>query len=176
MSITKTCIEGCYILRYDKKLDDRGSFCRVACCKELQDEGVSFSALQTSIATNKSKGTIRGLHYQSYPFGEGKIMTCMLGSAMLIVVDMRKESKTYLNKESIFISSSEDSMWSVYVPKYCATGYQTTEDNTAILYMIDEEYRASNSIGINYLDKTLSIPWLSIEVTISERDRELPNI
>jgi len=176
MSVTNTDIDGCYILRHDKSIDSRGEFCRVSCCEELMDSGIEFSAFQISIARNNKRGTIRGMHYQSYPFGESKIISCIAGSALLVIVDMRGESKTFLSKCILTTGASGDESEAVYVPKYCSVGYQTIEDDTTILYMIDEAYKVSHSVGINYLDEKLSIPWLPIEVTISEKDKGLPRI
>jgi dTDP-4-dehydrorhamnose 3,5-epimerase len=169
-------ISGCYHMSHDISKDNRGSFSRIACCEELKSVGIDFKMVQASIATNDRKGTIRGLHYQSYPNGENKIISCINGSAMLVVVDMRKDSPTYMITNCIIWGRSKYCEESIYVPKYCANGYQTIADNTSIVYMMDEPYKKDASLGINYLDERLGIQWLPMHVTISERDRELVHI
>jgi dTDP-4-dehydrorhamnose 3,5-epimerase len=166
-------VSGCYHLSHKKTFDNRGSFSRVACCNDLADVGIKFDMIQSSIASNDRKGTIRGIHYQSYPNGESKIVSCISGSALMVVVDVREDSPTYMMSDSVVLGRVKDCVESIYVPKYCANGYPTIEDDTNILYMMDEVYSAGCSVGINYLDKKIGIQWLPLEVIISERDKGL---
>lgn len=176
MKILPTDIIGCYVIYNEKNVDDRGFFSRIICCKDLKSSGIDFKLVQTSMANNLKSGTIRGLHYQKPPFGEGKIVSCTSGAAMFVVVDLREDSLSYLNKSIFFLKASEQSTMSIYIPKYCASGYQTIEDNTSFIYMMDHVYVADSSVGVNFMDKKIDVSWLPIPNIVSERDRKLPFI
>lgn len=167
-------IQGCHKLSFDKSRDGRGSFSRLICTGELEKLGIKFEMVQSSLSFSYHAGTMRGLHLQNYPKGEGKVVVCLRGKVLLAVVDLRGESETFRKVDTLVLSSPSDPMEVVYIPEYCALGYQTLEDNTEILYMMDEYYDEDLQTGINCFDKSLDIPWRKdLKVIMSEKDKNL---
>lgn len=170
--INSSLIEGCFKVIYEGSVDSRGKFTRVFDCKDIP-----FYVSQTSLVTNTKKGTLRGMHLQNYPKGESKVITCVSGSMRLFVVDLRGESETFLNVETFDLFPGGEYTESVFVPKYCATGYQTVLDNTKILYMMDAPYDQEFQTGFNIFDPGINLPIdPCFEITMSDRDRRLESL
>lgn len=156
MNFLETDIDGCFVFCYKKNEDSRGDFSRLICKKDLLDMGIDFNFKQSSLAFNKSKKTARGLHYQKEPYGENKIITCVAGRIDVFVIDLRDKhgQRTIVTKRlDCGVSYRE----SVYVPKYCASGYITLEDNSCVLYFMDEYYHPESQGAISLLQDGIDI-------------------
>jgi len=174
MKATEQHVKGCFFIEYDRIPDSRGDFSRLICKKDLNSIGINFDMAQSSLAYNESKGTIRGLHFQNYPKAEAKIVTCVHGSARYFVVDLRGESETFKRINTVHLNSGGNMSRALYIPEYCASGYQTLEDNTTILYNMDEYYDESVQSGINIFSKRLGLQFDDrFEVIMSDKDKNL---
>lgn len=136
MTFLETDIKGCYKITYDKKEDSRGDFTRMFCREDLFKLGIIFKVQQSSLTNNRKKGTARGLHYQAEPYGENKIIVCTHGSIDVIVQDINDKD----NIINVRLNSRLSSTNSVFVPKNCASGYVTLEDDSQVLYYMDQAY------------------------------------
>jgi dTDP-4-dehydrorhamnose 3,5-epimerase len=166
-------IEGVFLVRSDSSKDLRGSFARIHSRREFANLGLEQVAEQCSLSQNLRRGTIRGLHYQLPPSAEAKLVCCAAGSAFDAVVDLRRASPTF--GRAIWFSLSAQTPTMVYVPRGCAHGFQTLEDDTTLLYMISAPYDAASARGIRWDDPALCIPWpLRDSPVLSPRDRALP--
>ena len=147
--------------------DDRGWFYEAF--KDFNNEfGVLF--LQDNHSLSKKKGTIRGLHLQQPPYEQSKLVRVLRGRIMDVVVDLRKDSKTYLGTQSFFLDDIEKT--ALFIPKGFAHGFITLEENTEVYYKVDQIYSAMHEITIRYDDIKLGIQWGDLrEVTLSERDK-----
>lgn len=172
MKTIKTGIDNCVIIEYDKNLDERGSFYRIYSDTDLSN----FRIVQSSIGFNCKAKTARGLHVQNSLLGESKLITCISGSALFFVVDARCGSRTYMNVFRTKIGSSETISRSILVPSFCASGYITLEDNTSVLYYMDDRYDKDSSIGYSFFDPGLKIGYNLRGVLISDRDKHLPKL
>lgn len=161
-------IPGIRILEGNTSVDNRGSFTKYFDTGTQGELKIAFSPQTLAIAKNTKRGTLRGLHFQSHPFSEEKVIYCLSGSIIDVVVDLRHASKTYGNWARIEIN--ELSNVSLFLPQGLAHGYQTLEDETTLLYGLTSEYRASNAHVLNYADELLSIPWPLPISEISEKD------
>lgn len=172
MNILKTSIEDVLIMEPEKHQDERGSFVRIFDRNHLYSfqSNLKFNMIQTNLSFNKKKGTIRGLHYQVSPYLESKVINCPQGSVYDVVLDLRKESKTY--KEYFSIELSRNNNLSLYIPPMIAHGYQTLEDNTIVLYHTGVEYSPECTKEINY--KSCNIIWKEAPTVISEKDKNSP--
>ena len=103
--------------------DKRGLFRRIYCLNELKLKKINFKIKQANISENKNTQTLRGFHYQKFPYGEDKIITCVQGEIHNIVIDMRVDSKTYKKWQSFRLS--EKNRLGLLVPKGCANAYLT---------------------------------------------------
>src|SRR5438477_7063842 len=116
-------IDGCFVIRSEPVLDERGSFVRIFSEREFIKRGLVSSFAQHSISFNSRRGTVRGLHFQAAPFSETKLVRCIKGQVFDVVVDIRRDSPTFLRWSAIELSAKLRN--SVYIPNGCAHGFQT---------------------------------------------------
>jgi len=168
MIFTETKLKGAFIIDLERREDDRGSFARIFCQTEFADLGLKPTIVQASIATNRRKGTLRGMHFQFPPAAEAKIVRCTRGAMLDIIVDLRPESPTYL--EHIAVELSAENVRALYVPERFAHGYQVLQDNTDARYEMSERYTPSAEGGLAYDDPRLGLNWPLQVTSISARD------
>ena len=168
MIFSETNLDGAYFIDIEKKEDQRGFFARILDKKEFSKKGLDSEFVQSSISINKKKGTFRGMHYQTKPFEESKIIRCTKGKIFDIIIDLRVNSKTF--KKWISVELSEDNYKMLYIPKGFAHGFQTLEDNTEIFYQISQYYMSEFSKGVKWNEPEFNIK-LPLDVSvISQRD------
>src|SRR3954463_2040139 len=138
MQFTETKLRGAFIIDLQRREDERGFFARAFCQKEFRDHGIKPVIAQANIASNKKKGTMRGMHFQFPPAAETKVVRCTRGSILDIIVDLRPESPTYLRH--VAVELNVDNHRALYVPERFAHGYQVLEDKTETSYQVGEFY------------------------------------
>lgn len=175
MKFTELNIRGSYIIEIAPINDDRGFFARGFCKRELKETtGIDFEVCQSNISYNKKKGTIRGMHFQHAPYGEMKIVSCVKGSIFDVVLDLRKDSPTYLQWEGIELTENNYKM--LLIPIGCAHGFQSLEDNTVLNYKVNQYFTPNADSGVRYNDKAFNIYFpIKENITISEKDKDFPN-
>jgi dTDP-4-dehydrorhamnose 3,5-epimerase len=174
ISFLDTTINGLQILERKKFLDDRGSFERVFSEKFDSQALENFDILDINLSKTMLKGTVRGMHYQSGAAAETKLVTCVSGSLLDVVIDMRSDSSTYLRIFSIKLNG-EDSL-TLRIPKGCAHGFQAQENETQLLYLVDSHYSSLNQCGVNPLSEELLKIW-PLEISlVSIQDSKWPKI
>jgi len=172
MIFTETPLKGAYIIDIEPHKDNRGWFSRTFCKEEFEKHGLCTEFVQHNSSYNALKGTIRGLHYQIPPDEEIKIVSCVKGCIFDVIVDVRKDSSTYMQWFSVELSESNGRM--LYIPKDFAHGFQTLCDETMVLYQMSEYYKKGSESGIRWNDATLNIDWPEKEnVIMSEKDSQL---
>jgi dTDP-4-dehydrorhamnose 3,5-epimerase len=169
MIFTETEIKGAYLIEPEFLNDERGFFTRSFCKEEFQKYGLETDIVQCNISYNKKKGTLRGMHYQVPPFEEAKIVSCTKGSIYDVVVDLRRDSATYRNWYGVELSA--DSYRMLFIPKGCAHGFQTLEDNCVVFYQMGEYYHPEYSRGIQWNDPAIGIVWPIPAGIISVKDQ-----
>lgn len=174
MQFQETQIQGCKLIRLEPVHDARGGFVRTWCRQTMLENGIDLSVLQCSVSTNIAKGTLRGLHFQKLPFGERKLVRCINGRLFDVVVDLRTDSPSYRMWQSFELSANDEQV--VYIPKGCAHGFLTLEENTQIEYMMGDVYVSDAASGIRWDDPELNVVWPFSPVVISDRDRQLPRL
>jgi len=166
---TKTPIHNVFLIQPVPLPDERGFFARTFCREEFKEHGLDIEIVQCNISHNKKKGTLRGMHYQIPPFEEAKIISCTRGSIFDVVVDLRKDSPTYLNWHAEKLISDSDRM--LYIPKGCAHGFQTLEDNSLVYYQMGEYFHPECARGLRWNDPTIGIVWPVSIMALSEKDK-----
>lgn len=175
MRFTQLVLAGAYLIDIEAHEDDRGFFARTFCAREFTDHGLSTTVAQCSSSFNKSRGTLRGMHFQAAPYEEAKVVRCTSGRIFDVIVDLRRESPTYASWHGVELTGENHRM--LYVPRGFAHGFQTLEDDSEVFYQISVEYVPSASRGIRWNDPSLAIKWPITEgLTISARDEALPGI
>tara|TARA_B110000027_G_C16122043_1_gene303694 strand:+ start:1141 stop:1665 length:525 start_codon:yes stop_codon:yes gene_type:complete len=174
MKFLETKLKGAFIIELEKHSDDRGFFARSFCKKEFSNFGLNNDIVQINNSLSKHKGTLRGMHYQVFPKQEDKIIRCIKGAIYDVIIDLRKESETFL--EWFGMELSEENKKSLYVPKGFAHGYITLVDNSELFYLTTEYYSADCERGIRWDDPKFNINWPIAVTEISEKDKVHPFI
>ena len=164
-------LEGCRLIKNSNYVDNRGVFRKILPIVD-EIELSNFPICQVNISTNTLAGTIRGLHYQVEPFLEAKLISCVKGSVMDVLLDMRPTSETYGKYASYRLTPGSGSL---LVPPLVAHGFQALEDETTLLYLHSNDYSPDYSQGVNPLDPGIGISWPLPISSISELDRDLPS-
>ncbi len=173
MIFQKQQIEDVVLLQAQPNTDDRGMFRRHYCEDELKKNGIDFSVKQANVSENIHRLTMRGFHYQRKPSKESKIISCISGSVHNVVIDLRRESPTFLNWQEF--SLSYNGRESLYIPVGCANAFLTLEDDTRIHYYMNDFFKTT-SLGFRYNDPLFSIPWPFEPAVISQQDLNYPNL
>ena len=169
MIFKESSLSGVFVVDLKPAKDDRGFFARGWCQKEFADHGLTSSLCQVNISHNHEAGTLRGLHMQTAPYEEAKLVRCVRGAIFDVAVDMRKTSPNYL--QWIGYELSAENRTALFIPHGFAHGYQTLTDDTEVFYLISEFYAPGAEAGIHYDDPKIGIDWPIDVSTISEKDK-----
>lgn len=171
MSLSRTTIEGLYIVDHVASNDARGSF-----SKNYQKSTFLDNQLKCDFAegyyTSSKKNVIRGMHFQSPPYDHEKLVTVSSGVITDVVLDIRKSSRTYGTYFAIEISS--ESRKSLYIPKGLAHGFGVKSDCAIVQYLVTGEYSEPNDNGV--LFDSFGFSWPMKNPIISERDLTFPGL
>jgi dTDP-4-dehydrorhamnose 3,5-epimerase len=168
MKFTPTSLQGSFIIDISLFEDSRGWFARTYCKNEFKQIGFSKEWLQLNHSFTLHKGSVRGMHYQLFPHQEIKLVRCIAGSIYDIIIDLRKESLTFLKWFGLELSAANKKM--LYIPEGFAHGFQTLTDNCELIYHHSEFYTPAAEAGIRYNDPEININW-PLEISeVSERD------
>lgn len=162
-------LKGVFLIEMEKLQDDRGFFARSYCAREFEQHGLNPRVVQCNVSFSKKRGTLRGLHYQGPRGEEAKLVRCTAGALYDVVVDLRKDSRTYLGHEGFRLDSQDRLL--LFVPEGFAHGFITLKDNTEVSYQMSEFYDPSEARGIRWNDPAFEIQWPLEPSVISERDR-----
>jgi dTDP-4-dehydrorhamnose 3,5-epimerase len=173
MIFSETNLSGAYLINLEKREDERGFFSRFFCKKEFNQNKLNGEIVQINNSFSINKGTFRGLHFQNAPMSEEKIVRCVSGSLLDIIVDMREESITYLKHFKVELSSSNRN--ALFVPKGFAHGFLTLEDNTEAFYLTTQFYSPEHESGLRYDDPKLniSLPFEPLHITDKDKNWKL---
>jgi len=173
MLFRETPVAGARLIDLEKRGDARGFFARVFCRKEMSDQGLVADILQINTSLSAQKGTLRGMHYQLAPSAEVKIVRCIRGALFDVVLDLRPDSPTFGKWFGAELSAENRTM--MYVPKGCAHGFLTLEDDTEAFYLVDSAYAPDLERGVRFDDPRFGIVWPAEPVEVSEKDRNWPD-
>lgn len=148
--------------------DSRGMFARIFCASELNEAGLRDSIVQINHSFNTTVGTIRGMHFQTPPKAETKIIKCIRGAVFDVVIDVRRDSPTFLKWHGELLS--EQNMSALLIPAGFAHGFQVLESDSELLYMHTEFFSPGHEMGIHYNDPKVDIQWPIPCTIISSRD------
>lgn len=167
-------LPGLKLFERDVRRDDRGALTRLFCADELSAAGFSPSVAQVNWTRTCSAGAVRGLHFQDPPHTEDKLITCLCGSVIDVLVDIRRRSPTFLQAHCEILRSDEPR--SILAPKGFAHGFQTLCDGVEMLYVHSAPYVPAAEGGLRIDDPRLGIA-LPLTITDwSQRDRSFPLI
>lgn len=165
-------LAGAVSIDIDPREDARGMFARLYCDDEFAAQGLNTTWVQMNISVNTHAGTLRGLHFQRPPADEIKLVRCLRGMALDVIVDLRRDSDTFGRHTAVTLDGARRN--AIYIPKGFAHGFQTLQDGSELQYLHSTAYAPGHEGGINPLDPALGIDWPQPPVQMSDRDRDLP--
>lgn len=172
MKLTTTDIAGVAIIELEQRADDRGFFARTFDRKIFAEAGLEPVVEQCNLSYNHRAGTLRGMHFQVSPHPETKLVRCVRGGIVDIIVDMRPDSPTRLQHVSVELTA--ENRRSLYVPAYFAHGFQTLTDDTEVIYQVSGAYTPAAERGLRHDDPELGLAWPLAASVISDKDRSWP--
>lgn len=174
MIFVETGVADVVVIDIEAATDERGFFAKTFTRDAFQARGLEATILECSIAFNKTRLTLRGLHYQAPPFEEVKVVRCTRGRVYDVVVDLREDSPTYRGWTGVELTA--ENRRALYVPKGCAHGYLTLTDDTELTYAISERHEPDAARGVRWDEPSIAIAWPAAPRVISARDASYPDL
>ena len=172
--IVATPLVGLVVLQRKPIGDARGYLERLYCADELSEVFGSATVQAVNRTHTAARGTVRGLHFQYAPYSEDKLITCLRGKVLDVVVDVRRGSPTFLQWHAEALSA--DNHRTLLVPRGFAHGFQTLCDDCEMLYLHTAAHHPESEGGLDALDPRLSIRWPVPVTERSARDQSHPAI
>lgn len=169
MRFEETPLPGAYLIHLEPLRDDRGFFARSWCHDEFEKQGLDADLMQCSVSFNSRKSTLRGMHYQTAPHQETKLVRCTRGALYDVILDLRPASPTF--KQWFAAELTAENHLMMYVPKGFAHGLQTLVDNTEAFYQISGNYYPECAAGVRWNDPAFGIDWPDAKPILSEKDK-----
>lgn len=166
-------LPGMLVLETEPRHDHRGSFARMFCQDELARLGVTGGVRQANLSHSERRHTLRGMHYQLPPAAETKVVSCLRGALLDVVLDLRPESSTYLRHAAVELT--EDNRRLVVVPEGCAHGFMTLRDDSLAFYLVSADHDPGLERGVRWDDPAFEIRWPAAPAAISDRDAGHPS-
>ena len=167
-----TTLKDAFVIELEKRGDDRGFFARTMCREEFMACGLDTDYVQQNTSFSAHRGTIRGMHYQLAPYTEAKLVRCIEGAIVDIIVDLRGDSPTYMKHERFDLN--DENRRQLYVPRGFAHAFQAVSDNVEVSYLVSAPYVPSAERGVRYCDPRLGIQWPLPVTVISDKDASWP--
>jgi dTDP-4-dehydrorhamnose 3,5-epimerase len=174
MIFQETPLSGAFLVDLEPNVDERGFFARTFCEREFAARGLSTHYPQQNTSFNRVAGTLRGMHWQTSPHAETKLVRCTAGAIYDVIVDLRRESPTRLGWFGVELSAR--TRRALYIPERFAHGFLTLEPDTEVAYLMGASYAADAARGMRFDDPRVGIVWPSAPVVISPRDLALPRL
>ncbi|MBS4534365.1 dTDP-4-dehydrorhamnose reductase [Clostridium sp. D2Q-14] len=172
MNIIKTEIEDVLIIEPRVFGDHRGWFTETYSKMKFLELGIDLDFVQDNQSMSAQKGTLRGLHFQTNPKAQTKLVRCTKGEILDVAVDLRKGSSTY--KKWVGVELSEHNKRQLLIPKGFAHGFLTLTDDVEVQYKVDEYYAPECDRSIRFDDPEIGVEWGIKEPILSEKDLNAP--
>ena len=172
MTFTPTPLAGSFVIEPTVFSDDRGWFARFYCKNDFKEIGYEKEWVQLNHSVSYNKGAIRGMHYQVKPYREIKMVKCIAGAVYDVIVDLRRDSKSFLKWFGQELSAKNRKM--LFIPDGFAHGFQCLEDNCELIYHHSEFYTPGAEGGLRYDDPSVAIEWPLTPTVLSDRDKSHP--
>jgi dTDP-4-dehydrorhamnose 3,5-epimerase len=172
MIFTELPLPGAYAVEMQRLADGRGFFARAYCAEEFAAHGLMPEFRHCSVSYNARRGTLRGMHFQSAPHEEHKLVRCTAGAIFDVIVDIRATSATYRRWYGTELTA--DNRRSLLIPPGFAHGFVSLTDQTEMYYMISVAHAPLFARGLRWNDPAIAIQWPLTPVVVSARDAAYP--
>ena len=171
MKIIPTKLPDCYLFNFDIYEDKRGAF-RKLYHSEIFTKHKLNLAIKEQFYSISAKNVLRGMHFQAPPFDHFKLVSCLHGNVLDVVLDLRKNSKAYKQFEIIYLSQNNGNV--LYIPSGIAHGFLSLDDNSGMLYNTTTVHAPEEDKGI--LWDSFGFNWPIVNPIVSERDQKFPKL
>jgi dTDP-4-dehydrorhamnose 3,5-epimerase len=169
-----TRFDTAWLIELERRGDDRGFFARTMCLEEFARHGLVSSFVQQNTSFSARRGTLRGFHYQREPYAEAKLVRCTRGAILDVIVDLRRQSPTYLCHQAFELTDENRNQ--LYVPQGFAHSFQTLSDAVEVSYLVTAPYTPGAEDGLRFDDPDLKVEWPVVVTAISDKDAGWPMI
>jgi dTDP-4-dehydrorhamnose 3,5-epimerase len=173
MRFLETSLDGARLIELEPVSDERGFFSRSFCVKEFAAQGLQVNFVQHSLSYSAARGTLRGMHFQTAPHSEVKVVNCISGAIWDVIIDLRPDSPTYKQWQGFELTAENHRQ--LYIPAGFAHGFQTLSDDAEVSYLISAFYEPSAASGLRHDDPSFAIAWPLAVTAISAKDRAWPD-
>lgn len=172
MIFNKTTLQDAWLIDLERRGDARGFFARSMCVDEFAAHGMDVDFQQQNVSVSATKGTLRGMHFQHRPYAETKLVRCLRGAIVDIIIDLRPESPTFEQWEAFELN--DENKRQLYIPKGFAHGFQTLTSDVEVTYLVCGKYTPSQEGGVRHDDPAFNIQWPLPVAEMSDKDRNWP--
>jgi dTDP-4-dehydrorhamnose 3,5-epimerase len=174
LQIEPTAIEGVLVLTPSRHADARGVLWETYGARAFAAAGIACAFVQDNQSLSRRAGTVRGLHYQSPPFAQAKLVRVAQGAIYDVALDIRRASPTFGRFVGVELGAADGRQ--VFIPEGFAHGFCTVEDATVVLYKVSAPFAPDHERGILWSDPALAIPWpvRADAAILSDKDRRHP--
>lgn len=166
----KTEIEGCYTFKSSLFQDQRGSFSKIFSTQAFKSLGLDIPVAEVFFSNSK-KNVVRGMHFQAPPHDQAKIVSCVFGRVLDVILDLRPDSPTFGKSTGIELTPANET--TVFIAKGCAHGFYSYEDDSILCYVVETNHDKQADQGV--LWNSFEFKWPTEKVILSERDLQLPS-
>jgi dTDP-4-dehydrorhamnose 3,5-epimerase len=176
MHIEKTALQGVVILTPARHGDERGFFSESWNKARMEEAGLNYDFVQDNHSLSRAAGTVRGLHFQTPPHAQSKLIRCGQGALLDVAVDIRRGSPTFGQWVSVELSAQNGKQ--LLVPAGFLHGFATTLPDTEIIYKCTDYYAPECDAAVRYNDPDIGIDWaLDTDMPLlSDKDRTAPTL
>lgn len=169
-------LRGLKLIQPKKFGDDRGFFSETHNAQTWAKAGLHYNFVQDNHSLSRDVGTLRGLHFQTPPFAQDKLVRVLRGRILDVAVDLRRSSPTF--KKHVALELSYENWNQLFIPIGFAHGFITLEPNTEVLYKVTNFYSPAHDFGVAWDDTELNIKWpfKKSEISLSPKDQKLPRL
>ena len=174
MQVTKTALDSVLILEPKVFGDARGWFMETWSARKFEAAGLNFNFVQDNQSYSAQKGTLRGLHYQTAPFAQAKLVRCTRGKLLDVAVDIREGSETFAKWVAVELTAENKKQ--LLIPRGFAHGFLTLTDDVEIQYKADNFYAPTCDGNIRWNDSEIKIEWPFAPTILADKDAKAPTL
>ena len=172
MKLIQTEIDGVFEIEPKVFGDNRGWFYESYSKEEFSRLGIDADFVQDNRSFSEKKGTLRGLHCQTEPKAQAKLVSCTRGAILDVAVEIRRGSPTFMKWISVELTAENKKM--LFIPKGCLHGFVALTDNVELSYKVDDFYSPENDRSIRFDDPEIGVEWGVDAPVLSEKDKNAP--
>jgi len=166
-----TDIQGCHIYKSSLFKDERGTFTKIFSDEIFKSIGMNIPVSEVFFSTSH-ENVLRGMHFQAPPHDQVKIVSCLSGRILDVILDLRKSSKTFGKTLSFELNFASE--MTLIIPRGCAHGFYAYEDNSIVSYLVETNHNKTADQGIHW--DSFGFNWPSGDPIVSSRDQQLPTL